>query len=211
MRVKEKCQPYVTYMEISDSNSEFIVVLAVRTPSRPYFRVLDKSTCIPEIAVDFQYVWLIRYAICLLFSPVTQSWWQQTGILEMLVALQILALMPALGILELPTLPWLVLGARGAGLPVSHGWEIMDKDAGEGWCWFGYCSAFKQNTMVKIWLASQIAVRKEGNGKNLASPKLAFCFFWVCRRSTLTKLQLLCIVFPFSQLGNTFYGGYKKA
>jgi len=73
MRVKEKCQPYVTYMEISDSNSEFIVVLAVRTPCRPYFRVLDKSTCIPEIAVDFQYVWLIRYAICLLFSPVTQS------------------------------------------------------------------------------------------------------------------------------------------
>lgn len=104
MRVKEKCQPYVTYMEISDSNSEFIVVLAVRTPSRPYFRVLDKSTCIPEIAVDFQYVWLIRYAICLLFSPVTRSWWQQTGILEMLVALQILALMPALGILELRTL-----------------------------------------------------------------------------------------------------------
>lgn len=127
MRVKEKCQPYVTYMEISDSNSEFIVVLAARTPSRPYFRVLDKSTCIPEIAMDFQYVWLISYAICLLFSPVTQRWWQQTGILEMLVALQILALMPALGILELRALLWRV-GAQGemcrpAGIPPfgAHG------------------------------------------------------------------------------------------
>lgn len=154
MRVKEKCQPYVTYMEISDSNSEFIVVLAVRTPSRPYFRVLDKSTCIPEIAVDFQYVWLIRYAICLLFSPVTQSWWQQTGILEMLVALQILALMPALGILELHIPLWRTLavcaGGEGAGLPVSCGCEIGGQHAGEGWWQSGYCSAFKENTTIKI-------------------------------------------------------------
>lgn len=178
MRVKEKCQPYVTYMEISDSNSEFIVVLAVRTPSRPYFRVLDKSTCIPEIAVDFQYVWLIRYAICLLFSPVTQSWWQQTGILEMLVALQILALMPDLGILELRTLlrRACVLGARGAvpggrqGCPcptVGRTWTRIQE---KGWCWFGCYSAFKQNTMIEIRLASRITVLKEGNGKKTCQP-----------------------------------------
>lgn len=116
-------------MEISDSNSEFIVVLAVRTPSRPYFRVLDKSTCIPEIAVDFQYVCLIRYAICLLFSPVTQSRWQQTGMLEMLVALQILASVPDLGILELRTPLRFVLG-----VPVSRGWEAMDEHTAQG-CW----------------------------------------------------------------------------
>lgn len=200
MRVKEKCQPYVTYMEISDSNSEFIVVLAVRTPSRPYFRVLDKSTCIPEIAVDFQYVWLIRYAICLLFSPVTQSWWQQTGILETLVAGQILALMPALGILELcALLQWLCerLGVPGCQCP-------MDRHPGEGCSWFRHYSASKHNTTVKIQLNT---ILKEGNTKKLASLKLTFCFLWACHRSTLTKLQLLCIVLLLSQLENTFFWG----
>lgn len=152
MRVKEKCQPYVTYMEISDSNSEFIVVLAVRTPYRPYFRVLDKSTCIPEIAVDFQYVWLIRYAICLLFSPVTQSWWQQTGILEMLVALQILALMPDSGILELCAL-LRCEGCVPTAPPVGGLLTSRQERAGVG--------AFKQNTTIKVRLVSLLTVLKE--------------------------------------------------
>ena len=98
-----------------------------------------------------------------------------------------------------------VLGARGAGLPISHGWEVMDKRAGEGWCWVGYYSAFKQNVTIEIQRASPVTILKEGNGKKLTSPKLRFCFF-----GTLTKLQLLCLVFLLSQLENTFVGALRK-
>lgn len=93
------------------------------------------------------------------------------------------------------------------GLPTSHGWEILDKRAGEGWCRFGYRSAFKHNTTIEIRLASRITVLKEGNGKKLAGPELRLCFSCVCRRSTLTKIQLLCSAFLLPQLENTFFWG----
>lgn len=90
--------------------------------------------------------------------------------------------------------------------PMAANWHLGDVGSAAD---FGIGGRLGQNPMVKIRLASRITVLKGRNGDELARPKPRFCIFWVCHRSTLTKLQLLYVGFILSQLANTFCGGCK--